>query len=108
MRNMLAFLAALVLIFAGLGWYLDWYRLGTSQISEGHRQITIDINTAKIGQDLSKANEKLQNKLADKNKTLTREKKSHEQDLPAWREKHKPIDTEEFFDVEHLDRFLER
>jgi hypothetical protein len=30
MRNLLAFVAAVVLTVAAVGWYLDWYHVGTA------------------------------------------------------------------------------
>jgi hypothetical protein len=59
MRNLLAFLAAVTLTFFGLGWYLGWYRLHTSPADPGHRNVTIDINTVKIGEDLERGEQKL-------------------------------------------------
>src|SRR5206468_721027 len=49
MRNMLAFLAAVVLTVGGLGWYLDWYKVRSHPAEEGHHNLSIDINTTKIG-----------------------------------------------------------
>jgi hypothetical protein len=66
MRNMLAFLAAVVLTVAGLGWYLDWYKVRTHPAEEGHHNLSIDINTNKIGTDLQKGEENLQ-KILEKN-----------------------------------------
>ena len=66
MRNMLAFLAAVVLTVAVLGWYLDWYKVGTHPAAEGHQNLSIDINTTKIGTDLQKGEENLQ-KILEKN-----------------------------------------
>jgi hypothetical protein len=54
MRNLLALLAAALLLFVGLGWYLGWYRIGTTPGTEGHRQINIDLNTKKITEDVNK------------------------------------------------------
>ncbi len=55
MRNLLALAAALVLIFLGLGWYFDWYRIKTTTTEDGHRQINIDLNTDRIKSDVGKA-----------------------------------------------------
>ena len=66
MRNMLAFLAAVVLTVAGAGWYLDWYKVGTHPAAEGHQNLSIDINTTKIGTDLQKGEQNLQ-KILEKN-----------------------------------------
>jgi len=65
MRNLLAFLAALALTFAGVGWYLDWFKIRSAPPVEepGHRSVNIDINTKKVGQDLHRAEEKVQDAL---------------------------------------------
>jgi hypothetical protein len=60
MRNLLALLAALLLIFAGLGWYLDWFKLKQQPADPGHNNVSIDINTHKIGQDLHNGEQQLQ------------------------------------------------
>jgi hypothetical protein len=59
MRNLLAFLAALTLTFFGVGWYLGWYKLHSSPADPGHRNVTIDINTVKISEDLERGEQKL-------------------------------------------------
>jgi hypothetical protein len=63
MRNLLALLAAAALTFFGLGWYLDWYHIQSTPTDPGHRSVTIDVNTKKIGSDLQKGSEKIQNAL---------------------------------------------
>ena len=60
MRNLLAFLSALTLTFFGVGWYLGWYKLHSQPGAEGHRSVTIDINTVKIGADLERGKQELQ------------------------------------------------
>jgi hypothetical protein len=60
MRNLLAFLSALTLTFFGVGWYLGWYKLHSQPGAEGHRSVTIDINTIKIGADLERGRQELQ------------------------------------------------
>jgi hypothetical protein len=55
MRNLLALIGAAVVVFAGLGWYLGWYQLGTQPGTDGHRTINVDLNTKKIQQDEQKA-----------------------------------------------------
>jgi hypothetical protein len=54
MRNLLAFLAFLVIAFLGLGWYLGWYSFRTVPADAGHRGYTIDINAQKIETDVQK------------------------------------------------------
>lgn len=69
MRNMLAFFAAMLLTLAGVGWYLDWYNIRSSPAPAGHRSVTVDINTRKISEDLLKAEQKIQERLAEKAKS---------------------------------------
>jgi hypothetical protein len=55
MRNLLALLAAAVLTFAGIGWYLGWYQIkSTDAALSGHQNVNIDINGAKILSDVEK------------------------------------------------------
>jgi hypothetical protein len=54
MRNTLALLAAGVLAFAGLGWYLGWYHIKTTPTSDGHQTINVDVDTKKITEDVGK------------------------------------------------------
>ena len=53
MRNLLALVGLLVIGFAGLGWYLGWYKLSFSRNTEGNIQITTDVDTKKVGNDSS-------------------------------------------------------
>jgi len=69
MRNMLAFLAAATLTLFAVGWYLDWFHLQNVPGASGHRNVTIDINTRKIHHDLSEAEHRVEQKLAEKNKS---------------------------------------
>jgi hypothetical protein len=68
MRNMLAFLAAVALTVLGLGWYLEWYKFGTSPAPGGHLNVTFDVNAPKIGTDVRHAEENIQKKLLERNK----------------------------------------
>lgn len=71
MRNVLAFLAAALLVFLGLGWYLDWYSFKSVPAgSPGHQSINIDINKDKISSDVQKGEKKLQDAI-DKRKEST-------------------------------------
>ena len=47
MKNLLALIGLAVVIVGGLGWYLGWYQLGTQQGVNGHRIITVDVDTKK-------------------------------------------------------------
>jgi hypothetical protein len=73
MRNLLAFLAAAVLTFLGVGWYLDWYHVKSSPASAGHHRVDIDINGEKIVDDVHKGVEKGEKKLQN---ALEKDKKA--------------------------------
>jgi hypothetical protein len=59
MRNLLAFVAAVVLLFAGVGWYLGWYHVQSAPAPPGHRAVNIDVHTEKIGEDVRRGKERL-------------------------------------------------
>ena len=54
MKNLLAFLAALVLTVAGVGWYLGWFEVHNAPPHHGRHRVNIDIDTNKVGDDLEK------------------------------------------------------
>ncbi len=57
MRNLLAFVAALVLTVAGVGWYLGWFEVHSSPQRGGHQRVDIDIDTDKVEGDLKKGSQ---------------------------------------------------
>lgn len=60
MRNLLALGAAALLAVAGLGWYLGWYQVSDQPAPEtGHRRVNIDINSAKIEDDIRRGEDKV-------------------------------------------------
>jgi hypothetical protein len=59
MRNLLAFVAALVLTVAGVGFYLGWFQVRTDTPHVGRRTVNIDVNTEKISDDLREGGEYL-------------------------------------------------
>ncbi len=63
MRNLLALAAAGLIGFAGIGWYLGWYRFQTEATDTG-RHISIDLNTPKIKEDVGRGREKLRDFLS--------------------------------------------
>jgi hypothetical protein len=60
MRNILAFLAATVIMIAGVGWYLGWYSVQSTAGAAGKRQVNIEVDSRKISDDLQKGTEKIQ------------------------------------------------
>jgi hypothetical protein len=65
MRNLLAFLAAAIVTFAGVGWYLDWYRIKSAPATDGHHQLNIDVNRKKMLEDVHKGMQKGEETLQD-------------------------------------------
>lgn len=64
MRNLLALLGLALVVVGGLGWYLGWYKVKSEPTtSPGHHNVSIDIDTTKIGKDLHQGEEKLQKML---------------------------------------------
>ncbi len=55
MRNLLALIGAVVVLFAGLGWYLGWYKFALEPGANGNQRIQIDLDTHKIADDVEKA-----------------------------------------------------
>ena len=66
MRNILAFLAAAVIVLAGVGWYLDWYKLKFTPAGDGHLNVTIDADTAKAREDVSRGEKKIEQAIKEK------------------------------------------
>jgi hypothetical protein len=76
MRNLLAFLAALCLTVGTSGWYLGWYTVESAPAPAGRRNVNIEINTVKIGQDIQRGSERLQDLLKEgKDRDRSAEKK---------------------------------
>jgi hypothetical protein len=60
MRNLLALVGLALVLFAGLGWYLGWYKVKTAPADPGHHNVNIDVNTKKISTDLHNGEQHLQ------------------------------------------------
>ena len=60
MRNILACIAAGVLILAGVGWYLGWFRVQTAPAPDGHREVKIDVDGNKVKADLNKGEQSIE------------------------------------------------
>ena len=59
MKNLLAFLGAAVLVFVGVGLYLNWFHIARGPAVAGHKAFNIDLNTDKIKSDAEKGGEKV-------------------------------------------------
>jgi hypothetical protein len=75
MRNMLALFGTLLLAFLGCGYFLGWYKISTTPGPDGHRSVTIDLNTKKIGEDIHSGVEKAENAF-EKNTSQTTDHKA--------------------------------
>jgi hypothetical protein len=54
MKNLLAFLAAAVIMFGGVGWYLDWFQIFNGPAAAGHHVFSVDLDAAKMQADVRK------------------------------------------------------
>jgi hypothetical protein len=70
MRNLLAFFGAAIIVLLGLGYYLGWYSITQQKTDPGQTRIQVDIHKEKIGQDVHKTAEKIEDAI-DKNKQNT-------------------------------------
>ena len=52
MRNMLAGLAALCILFGSLGWFRTWYTVGTEPADAGRFAFRVEVNPFKVGSDV--------------------------------------------------------
>jgi hypothetical protein len=91
-KNLLAFLAAAVLTFLGVGWWLNWYQVRTAPGPSGHQAINIDLDGRKIGEDVQKG----EKELMDAVEKARREQAAKEAALPSAPkvEKEDPKSTE--------------
>jgi hypothetical protein len=51
MRNLLALLGLLVVVFAAVGWYCGWYKININREADGKLQINTNVNTEKVVDD---------------------------------------------------------
>jgi len=54
MRNLLALLAALLLLVGGVGWYRGWFQIHREPGEAGHEKFDFDWDSTKFSQDLDK------------------------------------------------------
>lgn len=54
MKNIITMAATGLVIFASLGWYLDWYKVARTTSPDGKQHIVIDVNTKRIESDFEK------------------------------------------------------
>jgi hypothetical protein len=54
MRNLLALLGLAALVFAGVGWWQGWYKVRAQPAADGHRTLSIEVNTTKVSDDTTR------------------------------------------------------
>ena len=65
-KNLLALVGLVVVVFLVAGWYLGWYKVGAVDDAQGHH-VRIQVNSSQITEDLSKGKDKVI-MILDKNK----------------------------------------
>lgn len=72
MRNFLALIGAVVVLFVGLGWYLGWYSFMLSPGAEGKQRLQVDVDTKKIADDAKKVGQAANNVIQSATKDDTK------------------------------------
>jgi hypothetical protein len=80
MRNMLAFLAALFLTFAGLGAWRDWYTVGGLPAEGARVAFRVEIDGGKVFSDLVQSAKAVSRKI---NERQAKEKEAKTSEAPA-------------------------
>jgi hypothetical protein len=69
MKNLLALATFLVLLGVTVGYFRGWFNISSTPSSDGHNQITIDVNTQKVKQDEEKVRDMLHKKDTSKSQS---------------------------------------
>ncbi len=94
MKNLLAFLAAAVLMFVGVGWYLDWFQIFNGPSNGDHYTVKVDFDAKKIKEDVTKAEEKAASAIDSARKDAAAHKAAASGSEPGatqWAEPGKPL-----------------
>jgi hypothetical protein len=93
MKNLLAFVAAAVLMFVGVGWYLDWFQVFNGPAASGHHKFELDVDTAKIEKDVETGKEKIAAAIEKAHKDAANKAAANNADPVAnqWSEPLKPL-----------------
>jgi hypothetical protein len=68
MRNILAFLGALVVTLLLVGWYENWFQVRTTPGTDGNRNISIDIDSTKVTNDIEETERKIETFIEEESK----------------------------------------
>ena len=52
MKNLLALLGLVIVVFGAVGWHQGWYKLNVSRNTDGTLRVQTDVNTSRAGEDL--------------------------------------------------------
>ena len=53
MKNLLALVGLAVVAFAGVGWYMGWYKVKVDRSASGELQVETKVNTKQVSEDTS-------------------------------------------------------
>jgi reverse gyrase len=70
MRNILAFVGALVVTLVVVGWYENWFQFRTTAGADGNRNISIDIDSKKVSEDVKQTEKKIETFIDEKSKEI--------------------------------------
>jgi hypothetical protein len=90
MRNLLALLAALLILFGTLGWFRGWYSLGHLPAESGHFAFRVEVDGVKVGSDFADAFQYLHSKFAKEKKEEDATAKEKKEEKPAKADEHAP------------------
>ena len=65
MKNLLALIGAVVVLVAGLGWYLGWYKLSSES-----GKLHLDVDTQEVSKDLKKGRDAVGNFIENHGKSV--------------------------------------
>ena len=59
MKNLLALIGLVVVVFLGAGYYFDWYSFSSKTGLDGRTQYQFDVDTKKLGEDVRVVGERV-------------------------------------------------
>jgi hypothetical protein len=89
MKSFLAFLALVVIVVLGVGYYLDWFKFKSSG-SDHTLNINTEVNKDKIKEDVEHAKQKVQEKADDLKKTINPGSEPAKEKNPTSPPDHRP------------------
>jgi hypothetical protein len=88
MRNLLAGLAALIILVGALGWFRSWYTVGTLPADPGRFAFRVEVDATKVGSDMVDALRWVQSKFSSDKQDSEEDKSGKDRtDVKAEKEK---------------------